>query len=1318
MMEFQTEPFEKYYDVFEEIGKGQFAVVRRCVEKASGVQYAAKFMRKRRVCRGVPAEDINREVSLLRQLQHPNIVSLHQVFDSRQEVVLVLELVEGGELFHFVAEREYLSEEQAAQFVRQILEALGHMHSHHIAHLDLKPENILLLDNDSLHIKLIDFGLSQRLSDDTRLRAMFGTPEFVAPEIVNYEPLSLGTDMWALGVITYILLSGASPFLGEDKQETYSNVVAGNYCFEEEFFSKTSDLAKDFMAKLLVKDPKKRASALECLQHPWIQAFSPPTKTSAPETSEDVDDIKNMKAMENWQDDNFVVLALHCASSEGNVSGLQELLTLSTVDVNATNKHGETAAHLAAGHGQLAALTLLQKHGANLQNVDERGDTPLMCAAKNGHVDAVRFLLQAGMVVGTQDKEGDTALHHASSRGHMECVRCLVEFGACLDMTNLQEATPLHIALVKRQAHCAMFLLHSGVDIDIQDKEGNTPIHLASREGLLTIAQTLCAFGCNVDVANKQGLYPLHLAARHGHTEIVRCLCLAGCNIEQKNNDGIKAEITALKHGYNDIGDLLNRLRNCSHREEFIKQLIPTSQPLTRINVKFFGHSGVGKSTLIESLRAGYFSSFFRKSKPTAGSSTASNGSTSPGSKMQIEMDVTSSRSSLSFDTYNYQYTRGIDVQQVSISGVGDLTLWEFSGQDTYFLLYDHFLGSTNCLHVVVFNLEDSPSVQYQQCCFWLAFLQARIPPTEPLGDCGVASRVARVLLVATHPDTSRTPRTPQGNYISSQAERLLAQLHDKFGTSFEIHQQVLVVDAHVANSPGIRAVKSYLTDAKQKVLQGGGVVRVKPHGAGHKEYNLLTEVAVTDTAGQGVPKWTGFLEGVVNWLPVVRRNSTSFPVVPWFTFVDLVHCNVNPLAGEEHMKELIQQLQLMGEVVYLKSQYQDLVCLSPRWLCTNVIGQLLSLDFVAQARVTGCYTVDDFQVAFSECEALDVLQVLEALQLCTQCENDDELEFEFPCYNFVETLDGLWDASDPRYHDPDSCYGGVKLRSPPNTFHLIHSIFPRIQVQLRRAMQNLGDPDSDLYQWFEGSKLCSGLIESIITLEDDGEAIEMKVRGPPSSELACFYFMEELLGIVDQVLLEMSPGLPIEKHILSAEQLRLHSDIVHCWSPDQLMSCILQPPCLSAKLLNSLTGNYESVLDLVGFGAAEVTELVLSGDELPVTALSTVCRQQLCKLLDPPDPLGKDWCLLAVQLGLADKIAALDAGGSSTSRTAKLLDEWAKDKTSGIGLLIKKLQELGRDDVAEILLRSAPLYRIVPSPVHQDSPSNGSHNSCSNLSR
>ncbi|XP_041283625.1 death-associated protein kinase 2 isoform X3 [Onychostruthus taczanowskii] len=120
------------------------------------------------------------------------------------------------------------------------------------------------------HIKLIDFGLAHKIEDGVEFKNIFGTPEFVAPEIVNYEPLGLAADMWSIGVITYILLSGASPFLGETKQETLANITAVNYDFDEEFFSNTSDLAKDFIQKLLVKDTRKRLTIQEALSHPWI----------------------------------------------------------------------------------------------------------------------------------------------------------------------------------------------------------------------------------------------------------------------------------------------------------------------------------------------------------------------------------------------------------------------------------------------------------------------------------------------------------------------------------------------------------------------------------------------------------------------------------------------------------------------------------------------------------------------------------------------------------------------------------------------------------------------------------------------------------------------------------------------------------------------------------------------------------------------------------------------------------------------------------------------------------------------------------------
>ncbi|XP_032902579.1 death-associated protein kinase 3 [Amblyraja radiata] len=275
---FKQDNVEKYYEMGEELGSGQFAIVRKCRAKSTGIEYAAKFIKKRRLSssrRGVSLEEIEREVNILREIQHPNIITLHDIFENKTDVILILELVSGGELFDFLAEKESLTEEEATEFLKQILDGVHYLHSKKIAHFDLKPENIMLLDKNvpNPRIKLIDFGIAHKIEDGNEFKNIFGTPEFVAPEIVNYEPLALEADMWSIGVITYILLSGASPFLGETKQETLTNISAVNYDFDEEYFSNTSELAKDFIRRLLVKDPKKRMTIGDSLEHPWIKVI-------------------------------------------------------------------------------------------------------------------------------------------------------------------------------------------------------------------------------------------------------------------------------------------------------------------------------------------------------------------------------------------------------------------------------------------------------------------------------------------------------------------------------------------------------------------------------------------------------------------------------------------------------------------------------------------------------------------------------------------------------------------------------------------------------------------------------------------------------------------------------------------------------------------------------------------------------------------------------------------------------------------------------------------------------------------------------------
>ncbi|XP_009462692.1 PREDICTED: death-associated protein kinase 2-like [Nipponia nippon] len=251
---------EELYELLERLGSGHFGVVKRCRERSTGTFYAAKFVKTRR-CRGsrlgLERAQVEREVAILRQLDHPNIMRLHDLFASRAEMVLILELIGGGELFDFIAEKEMLLEEEAIEFLGQILRGVEYLHARRIAHFDLKPENIMLQEKDvpKPRIKIIDFGLAQHLEDGVTFKSLCGTPQYIAPEVINYEPLSSATDMWSIGVITYILLSGLSPFQGETDAETLSNVVAGAYEFEEHCFSQTSEMAKDFIQQLLVKEP-------------------------------------------------------------------------------------------------------------------------------------------------------------------------------------------------------------------------------------------------------------------------------------------------------------------------------------------------------------------------------------------------------------------------------------------------------------------------------------------------------------------------------------------------------------------------------------------------------------------------------------------------------------------------------------------------------------------------------------------------------------------------------------------------------------------------------------------------------------------------------------------------------------------------------------------------------------------------------------------------------------------------------------------------------------------------------------------------------
>ncbi|CAK9819384.1 Serine/threonine-protein kinase 17A [Anthophora quadrimaculata] len=269
---------EELYEVEEQpFARGKYATVRRCRERSSGRQWAAKFLRKRRRAQELRAEALHEVAVLDAAANCSRLVSLHQVFETNTEMVLVLELAPGGELQMILDRDEVPEERQVARLLKQILGGIAFLHSLNVAHLDIKPQNLVLTGEfPDCDVKLCDFGISRYISHGADIREILGTPDYVAPEVLNYEPISLATDMWSIGVLLYVLLTGCSPFGGDTKQETFCNISRCRLDFPDDLFEDVSEEARDLMRKLMVKDPNERLTVTECLQHSWFSMFDDP----------------------------------------------------------------------------------------------------------------------------------------------------------------------------------------------------------------------------------------------------------------------------------------------------------------------------------------------------------------------------------------------------------------------------------------------------------------------------------------------------------------------------------------------------------------------------------------------------------------------------------------------------------------------------------------------------------------------------------------------------------------------------------------------------------------------------------------------------------------------------------------------------------------------------------------------------------------------------------------------------------------------------------------------------------------------------------
>ncbi|XP_050487386.1 obscurin isoform X6 [Bombus huntii] len=256
---------DEFYDLGDELGRGTQGVTYHAVERSTGKNFAAKVMHGK----GELRPYMYNEIEIMNSLNHRKLLRLHDAYETDKSVTLIMELAAGGELVDTLTKQAYYTEADIAGYIRQLLWGLDYMHSNHFAHLGLTLGDLLISHTGGDDLKICDFGLARRISHAKLMTLTYGMPEYVAPEVTNNEGVSFSADMWAVGIITYILLSGISPFRGNNDRETMLKIREGKWEFDDRW-ENISEEAKDFIRSLLMYNADRRMDVKAALAHPWL----------------------------------------------------------------------------------------------------------------------------------------------------------------------------------------------------------------------------------------------------------------------------------------------------------------------------------------------------------------------------------------------------------------------------------------------------------------------------------------------------------------------------------------------------------------------------------------------------------------------------------------------------------------------------------------------------------------------------------------------------------------------------------------------------------------------------------------------------------------------------------------------------------------------------------------------------------------------------------------------------------------------------------------------------------------------------------------
>ncbi|KAJ8790073.1 hypothetical protein J1605_021511 [Eschrichtius robustus] len=1047
-------------------------------------------------------------------------------------------------------------------------------------------------------------------------------------------------------------------------------------------------------------------------------------------------------------------IALHLAVRRCQMEVIQTLISQGC-SVDFQDRHGNTPLHVACKDGNVPIVVALCEASCNLDLSNKYGRTPLHLAANNGILDVVRYLCLTGANVEaltsvSSPLAGKSNCKPLRPRGHKGKAPAL----------QLHLRTQVHVRVSSPTCPLSTALGPSLVDTT----SGRPPTSMLHPlpPGLLS-SLSVCplqkpsAYIQSSGPGNVDALFP-------------------GITL-----DGKTAEDLAKSEQHEHVAGLLTRLRKGvisismlggwnflsledartpkrlmskdTHRGLFIQQLRPTQNLQPRIKLKLFGHSGSGKTTLVESLKCGLLRSFFRRRRPRLSSTNSTRFPPSPlASKPAVSVSINnlypgcenvSVRSrSMMFEPgltkgmlevfgapshhphcpTDDQSTKAIDIQNAYLNGVGDFSVWEFSGNPVYFCCYDYFAANDpTSIHVVVFSLEEPYEIQLNQVIFWLSFLKSLVPVEEPIAFGGKLKNPLRVVLVATHADIMNIPRLAGGEFGYDKDTSLLKEVRNRFGNDLHISNKLFVLDAGASGSKDMKVLRNHLQEIRSQIVSV-------------------------------CPPMTHLCEKIISTLPSWRKLNGPNQLMSLQQFVYDVQDQLNPLASEADLRHIAQQLHSAGEAVFtqptpvlslgsdlrspsLSSQprpvlvgeqtslsgwymgsflpfgksevfyqrsinimqsetVQDVLLLDPRWLCTNVLGKLLSVETPrALHHYRGRYTMEDVQRLVPDSDVEELLQILDAMDICARDLSSSTM-VDIPALIKTDNLHRSWTDEE----DEVRVYGGVRIVPVEHLTPFPCGIFHKVQVNLCRWIhQQSTEGDADIRLWVNGCKIANRGAELLVLLVNHGQGIEVQVRGLETEKIKCCLLLDSVCSTIENVMATTLPGLLTVKHYLSPQQLREHHEPVMIYQPRDFFRA---QTLKETSLTNTMGGYKESFSSIMCFGCHDVYSQASLGMDIHASDLNLLTRRKLSRLLDPPDPMGKDWCLLAMNLGLPDLVAKYNTNNGSPkeflpSPVHALLREWTSYPESTVGILMSKLRELGRRDAADFLLKASSVFKI-----------------------